>query len=123
MRLYLPSASPSIGPAACSSGTSGAGSVQYPKVKRQRVRPVRVPMASGATARASSATCRGLGVRGGAKGVQGGARGCKGGARGCRGDEKRRHHHVDDTEAACGGDEADGGEHEGDRGVTLAQHA
>ena len=45
------------------------------------------------------------------------------GARGCGGDEGRRHHHVDDTEAARGGDEADGGEHEGDRGVTLAQHA
>ena len=34
-----------------------------------------------------------------------------------------RHHDVDDAEAACGGDEAKGGEHEGGGGVTLAQHA
>ena len=59
-------------------------------------------------------------MRGGAKGVQGGARG---GARRCRGEEGKGHHHIADTEAACGGDEAHGGEHEGDRGVTLSQHA
>ena len=117
------------GPPTCSSGTSGAGSAQYPRVKRQRVRPVKVPMASGATARASSATCTGARVQG----VQGGARG----ARGCQGVQRRRgtvvrrrggdeamgHHDVDDAEAACGGDETQCGEHEGGGGVTLAQHS
>ena len=52
-----------------------------------------------------------------------GCKGARGGARGCRGEEGKGHHHIADTEAACGGDEAHGGEHEGDRGVTLAQHA
>ena len=101
----------------CSSGTSGAGSAQYPRVKRQRVRPVRVPIASGATARASSATCRGAGVQR-VQGVQG-MQGVHGGAEVQRrsgtvvrrrgGSEAMRHHDVDDTEAACGGDETQGG--------------